>query len=432
MLEALLARFQDAPSLISAEQQNAFEGCLAAMVRHNDFARLGHEKAQTDDTFWYPEDDWRSHYRPYIVRDGILQIPVRGVLLHDFPWQFGAWGTGYAYIVKAFERGLDDPGVRGIAFMIHSPGGEVAGCFDACDRMSARRDEKPVRAFAHEYAYSAAYMCATVAPHIVMSRTGGVGSIGVITMHVDVSKALDDAGYKVTFVYKGKHKKDGNPYEPLSADVKARIQARIDGLYDVFVASVARNRGMDEAAVRETEALTYSSTEAISVGLADSVGSLDDAVAAFAADLSVNEGEEQMSDKKDEAAANQTAIDTARAEGKTAGIAEGKAIGLKEGATGERERIKTIIGTENAKARPVAAMQVAMTTDMSAEAADAFLGGLPEEAASVPDKKTPFEAAMDQERHPELGTGGGGTAGDPGLTGADAIFASAGIPKRAA
>jgi hypothetical protein len=46
--------------------------------------------------------------RPYIVQNGILLIPVKGVLLHDFPYQLFDYATGYEYIGKAFERGLGD------------------------------------------------------------------------------------------------------------------------------------------------------------------------------------------------------------------------------------------------------------------------------------------------------------------------------------
>ena len=422
MLEELFSRFTGSQcALLGSGQELVFNGCLTALARDENYSKLQTERAA--DEFWYSPDDWRAYYRPYVVRDGILYIPVKGVLLHDFPFSYGSWATGYAYIWKAYERGMADPEVRGIALMIHSPGGEVAGCFDLVDKMVVNR-KKPVRAFAHEAAYSAAYAVATAADHIVMSRTGGVGSIGVITMHVDISKMLDAQGYKVTFIYAGQHKKDGNSFEPLPESVKERIQKRIDGLYSVFTSTVARNRNLDEQSVRATEALTYSDPEAISVGLADSVGSLDDAVAAFAADLSANEGDEQMSDNKDQAAANQAAIDAARAEGKTQGVAEGK----KDGATAERTRIKSILASDTAKARPKAAMQVALSTDMSAEAAEDFLKGLDEEKPQASGQQpTGFENAMDNAPHPELGAGQDG--GDQ-IKGADAIFASAGIPPR--
>lgn len=401
MLDAILAGFQDNPSLVCERQQATFNGCLNTLASHEDFPKLLASAAQDD--FWFRDDDWRARYRPYNVSGGILTIPVKGVLLHDFPWNFSSYATGYDYILKAFQRGQADPSVRGIAFLIHSPGGDVAGCFDAVDKMFSTKGNKPVRAFAHEYAYSAAYAIASLADKITVSRTGGVGSIGVVTSHVDYSKRLEQDGIKVTFIKFGAHKTDGNPYEPLSEDALARIQARIDALGEVFVATVARNRKLDAEAVKATEALTYTASEAISNGLADAVGPLDDAVAAFAADLETahHQGDEHMT-KENSAAPDQAAIEAARAEGHAAGVIAG--------AEAERARISAILESDVAKTRPAAARMLAFDTDKPAEAATASLAKLPEEAAAAvpgnPNAGAQFQTAVE--------------AGAPGITGGDA------------
>jgi signal peptide peptidase SppA len=289
-----LARFADAPALVAADRRDEFEAALSALAADPAVREL---VADTGDAFW--DAPGARYYRPYVVANGILTIPVRGVLLNDFPFQFGAYATGYGYISKALERGLADPDVRGIAFVINSPGGEVAGNFDLADAIYAARGQKPLRAFAAESAFSAAYSIASAADRISLPRTGGVGSIGVVTAHLDISKAYAEIGFKVTFVFAGAHKVDGNPYEPLPDGVKARIQERVDALYQVFVSTVARNRGLEEQAVRDTEALTFMADEALSNGLADAIGSLDSSLAEFAADLNnPDEGDETMSDNK--------------------------------------------------------------------------------------------------------------------------------------
>ncbi|MEL4071760.1 S49 family peptidase [Ochrobactrum sp. GPK 3] len=382
MLEALLSRFQDEPALVSSDKQNTFNGCLAALSRLEDIDKMMGPQASNDD-FWPSPDSWEARWRPYVVKDGILTIPVKGVLLSDFPWSAGSWATGYEYIWQAYKRGMEDGNVKGIALLCDSPGGVVAGNFDLVDRMHAFPNKKPIRAFAHESAYSAAYSIASVADKIVVSRTGGVGSIGVVTAHVDLSEAMQKNGVKVTFIHFGKHKVDGNPYEALSDDVKARIQARINELGKVFVSTVARNRGMDEEAVRATEALTYPATEALSIGLADAIGPLDDAVAAFVADLSNNEGETQMANQAP-AAVDQAAIENARAEG----VAQGQ----REGAAAERTRISAIIGSEEGMKRPKAALAAALDSEMSAEQADKFLAKLDEEK---PAALAPVEEPVD-------------------------------------
>ncbi|NEJ83591.1 S49 family peptidase, partial [Rhizobium leguminosarum] len=165
------------------------------------------------DDFWPVPDSWLATYRPYIVKNGILMIPVKGVLLFGVGYAIGDYATGYVYIAKALERGLADPQVKGIAFIIDSPGGHVAGNFDLADKIFNARGQKPIHAFAAENAYSAAYSIASACKTVTVARTGGLGSIGVVTVHLDASKAIDGAGLKVTFIHYGKHKVDGNAYE---------------------------------------------------------------------------------------------------------------------------------------------------------------------------------------------------------------------------
>ena len=440
----LIAKFTSGPSFVEPSMNAVFESNINMLVTHPDRDKLLHHdtRMDADDGFWPSADSWLAAYRPYVVSDGILQIPVKGVLLNEFPFSIGSYVTGYEYIWRAFQRGMDDNDVRAIALVIDSPGGLVAGNFELVDRMYARRDEKPVWSFAHESAYSAAYSIASVGTKITVSRTGGVGSIGVVTMHIDASGAYDRMGIKITYIHAGKHKVDGNAAEPLPDDVRERIQARIDELYGVFVSTVARNRPqLSEEEVRATEALCYTATQAVSEKLADEIGSFDDALSAFAGaldDLSDENGEDEMADAT--TAVDQAALDTARAEGLEAGKKEGMTLG----ATAERERITAILGSDEAKDRPKAAMSTAMKSAMSVEDAKAFLSDLPKEAAAVqqpaPKGKTgteTFEQAMDRTGNPNLqaendeGNEDGQQQEASPQAKADSIFASAGFkPKK--
>lgn len=367
-------------SVFAAPQHaNLIETNLRAMAAHPAFAEVQRPSMGGDD-FWPPEDgdSWMRVLRPYTVVDGILQIPIRGVLLHDFPYQFFGLATGYRYIEKAFQRGIEDSNVRGIALVIDSPGGSVAGCFDAVDRMLAARETnaKPVRSFAAEMACSAAYAMAVVGDSITVSRTGYVGSVGVVTSHLDVSRMYDEAGLKVTFIHAGKHKVDGNSFEPLPDSVKKRIQAHVDELYSTFVAYVAANRGLDEQAVRDTEALVYSASEALDVGFADGIGKLEEEMAEWSAALETDPGDYTMSTKPTaaEPAATLTQADLDAA--KASGVAEGKAA--------ERTRVSAILTDPEAAGREATAQHLALKTDMSAEDASELMKTLPKTAAQTP------------------------------------------------
>lgn len=408
----ILARFQNNEAVLIDPQAHALLNACAHQASLV-LAKIEAVEPRMDDGdgFWFAPDDWRASYRPYVVKDGVLQIPVKGVLLNNFPYAIGNWATGYEYIWRAFDRGQKDPEVRGIALVCDTPGGMVAGNFALVDKMYAYPNRKPVAGFAHESAYSAGYSIISVADpgSVTVSRTGGVGSIGVVTSHMDVSKMMERNGYSITFIHAGKHKVDGNPYEALPADVKARIQARIDDLYGIFVSTVARNRGMDEQAIRDTEALTFSAPDALSNGLADKIGAFDDALADFSASLNPNVGDETMADY------TQAQLDAAVADAVAAANtthAAALATAKTEGATAERTRISAILASDAAKDRPKAALSLALKGGMDAEATASVLSDLPAEKAEGDSgmqidkdagaKGDRFDAAMDETKNPDI------------------------------
>ena len=394
MTHPWLARFSDLePVLVAPHLRDRFESSLLALdSRQQQELTAAHAAAQGGDDFWTEFGAYTKRLRPYVVIDGVLRIPVKGVLLNGFPYQFFDFATGYEYIGKALDRGMADPDVRGIALVIDSPGGMVAGNFDLVDRIHAARAQKPIRAFAAEAAYSAAYSIASAAQQLVVARTGGIGSIGVVTSHIDMSKALDDAGYKITFIHAGKHKVDGNPYEALPDDVKARIQSRVDGLYAIFVDTVARNRNLDAAAVRATEALTFTATEAIDCGLADSIGSLDGALADFTASLNnPDTGDETMSNptvaslKADHPELAATLIEEGKKLGQADAEAKAKAD-ADQAVAADRTRVATLDGLlakmgGNPKAGEIVAAAKADGSTAEATALKLIDAGAPVQAA---------------------------------------------------
>lgn len=232
--------------------------------------------------------------KPFGYRDGIAVIGVQGCLIDKMGWWGSSWATGYNVLGWQLAQAHEDADVKAIVLDVDSYGGMVAGCFDLCDFAMAAKaaSGKPVAAILTECAYSAGYAVASTADTIAVPRTGGVGSIGVVTMHWDISGLLEKYGEKVTVVPAGKHKGDGLPYGPLTDDVLARMLAEVEDLRQLFAATVVRNRaGVARApsleAVLGTEALTYNGpaglAAAVNLGLADAIMAPADAFAAFAA-----------------------------------------------------------------------------------------------------------------------------------------------------
>jgi ClpP class serine protease len=225
----------------------------------------------------------------YDLLAGVAVIPVRGVLLNRLGRlrPYGSYATGYDGIRQAYLTAQADQRVRGIAFDIDSPGGMLSGLFDLADTIHAGRARKTSWAILSESAYSAAYQLASSTDRVTVPRTGGAGSIGVITMLVDFSGALSEAGIGVHFVHYGKHKAEEGraTYTGVKPDLLARLQAEVDRFGEMFVAAVARNRGLDPAAIRAQEARTYGGDAAREQGLADAVMAPDDAFRALLASL---------------------------------------------------------------------------------------------------------------------------------------------------
>ncbi|WP_191569213.1 S49 family peptidase [Paracoccus yeei] len=372
----LMSSFQDQVALIDENRTGWFEGCLAGLNERMETIEKAAAEFVASDDFWFDENDWRAYLRPYKVKDGILHVPVRGVLLNNFPYQFGSWATGYEYIWEAVKRGCDDSAVKGIALVIDSGGGMVSGNWDLVDRIYDARSRKPIRAFAAEHAYSAAYNIASAAEHITVARTGGVGSIGVVVVHMEMSKMLESWGVTTTIIRSKPTKMEGNGYEKLSKDAQARIQERVDEFHTQFVAMVARNRGMEESAVDATDALTFMANQALENGLADEIGNLDDALTAFVATINSDEGDEPMANDN-QATITKEAHDAALADASKAAKAEG----VNEGAASERARITAILGSDEAKNRPAAALMM-VELGIDADKAATQLAKLPEEKGS--------------------------------------------------
>ena len=227
-----------------------------------------------------------------------------------------------------------------IVYDVNSGGGEAAGCFELADESFALRGTKPTISVVDSACYSAAYALASTSDQVVVTPTGGAGSVGVYTMHVDMSKMLEDWGLNITLIHAGEHKVDGHPYAELPEDVRADMQKSVDATYNKFVESVARNRNLSVEAVKDTQARCYSADDALALGLIDSVASPIEAIRAFLGGHSEASNDETTGDSLME---------------------------LNEAKQAERQRVGAIIGHPNAKGREAMATHLALNTEMSVE-----------------------------------------------------------------
>jgi ClpP class serine protease len=224
----------------------------------------------------------------YDLVAGVSIIQAEGMLVqrtgHLRPY---SGMTGYDGLRENLLTSVADPQVDGIVFDFNSGGGEVSGCFDLADTIYACRGKKPIWAICSDHAYSAAYALASACDRVIVPRTGGVGSIGVITMMVDYSAAISKSGLSVHFVHYGARKAEETRqmHTGIQPELLARVQADVTMMGDLFVETVARNRGMSVAAVKAQEADYFLGERGVLEGLADAVMAPDEAFRTLLAEL---------------------------------------------------------------------------------------------------------------------------------------------------
>jgi signal peptide peptidase SppA len=300
-----------------------------------------------------------------------------GELVNRGAWVGASSGlVSYEGFIYQMKRAADDSNTRAIMLDLESPGGEAIGAFEAAAIVRQVAEKKPVIALVNGLAASAAYALASGASRILTLPTGLSGSIGVVLMHLDVSKWLETEGVKPTLIFAGDHKVDGNSFEPLPAAVRKDMQKQVASFYDQFVETVAAGRGMSPAAVIDTQARIFKGEDAVAAGLADAV--VGDFETALNETSSVAiAGRSTTGAKMD---MNKTSV--ANGGDSTAAAPDVNKIAA-DAAAAAQMRIGAILNDKTAQGRTALAHHFAFKTAMSAEDAIAALAVAPKEAAAA-------------------------------------------------
>jgi len=238
----------------------------------------------------YVDVEAAARREPEARRGKIAVLGVRGIIANRIEQVdniSGPGGTSVESLTNRFRGALADDSVKAIILDIDSPGGSVDGVQEFATEVLEARGRKPIRAIANTLAASAAYWVGVSADELSVTPSGEVGSIGVFASHSDLSAALEADGEKITLIHAGRYKVEGNPFEPLSDSAREYIQTRVDAHYGAFTDHVGRSRGVDTSAVVDGfgEGRVVSATDAVEIGMADRVETLDSLVERLGADL---------------------------------------------------------------------------------------------------------------------------------------------------
>ena len=212
------------------------------------------------------------------VNGQIAVLGLRGLVTQRYSWLTAAFGgTSTEEFGAWFDEAIASEDVGAVIFDVDSPGGSVFGVEELAYKIQAAKGKKPIIAVANSMAASAAYWIASAADEVVVMPSGQVGSIGVILIHTDWSKAMEEAGVTETVITAGKHKAEGDPGQPLSDEDRERFQETVDAYYAKFVASVSRGRGATKSTVTKGygQGRMLLAEEAKAAGMVDRIATLE-------------------------------------------------------------------------------------------------------------------------------------------------------------
>lgn len=224
---------------------------------------------------------------------------------------FGIPSGSLAELRSTLRQAVSDDEVGSIVLDVDSPGGRVDQVPETADEIRAAARQKPVVAVANAQAASAAYWLSSQASELMVTPSGQVGSIGVIAVHQEMSKLAENLGVTITVMRAGQHKAEANPFEPLTDEAQQYLQGQLNSYYDMFASAVAKGRGVPKSTARGEafgEGRMLMAREAVKQGMADSVGTLEDAVGR-AAKLASDGGGTRADDDSPPAEADQPAAE---------------------------------------------------------------------------------------------------------------------------
>lgn len=285
-IDEVRERFDDSPH----GPQDAVElGLVDQVVFRDELIDAVSDAVGTDVDFGsvpdvsHPDPTWSE--APYIglvlVEDTIIDgenqfIPFIGL---NF--------TGGDTIARTLAELRSDPMCKGIVLRVDSPGGSALAS-DIIWRQVAQTSKAfredpdanpPIVVSMGDVAASGGYYVAMGADTVFAEPTTLTGSIGVISINLDVSGLLQKLGISTATFKEGANPDINSPFAPLTPDQRQRIETSIQRTYDLFRQRVAEGRDVTMERVDELgRGRIYSGVDALDVGLVDEMGGLLDAL----------------------------------------------------------------------------------------------------------------------------------------------------------
>jgi signal peptide peptidase SppA len=240
-------------------------------------------KARGEPRAQIPGDVVKEHGSTSLIRSGsVAVVPVEGVIARHASMVNGIsqpQGMTTGDIRSAIAQAIAEPWARTIVLAVDSPGGIVDGTAELSEYIAGAAKVKPIHAVASGVMASCAYWLASGSTEIITGRTSLVGSIGVMAMVDDTSEALKAQGVKRLAIKAGQYKAAGAPGVEVTEQDAAEIERQLAATLAVFAGDVSKGRGISgERLASIANGRVWVGEEAVSMGLADRVGTLESVI----------------------------------------------------------------------------------------------------------------------------------------------------------
>jgi len=225
--------------------------------------------------------DLNALYKKQTVKtskEKVAVIPVYGAI---YKKEYYVSEKGSDFIVSMIKKYGENKDIKAIVLDINSPGGSVGAVQEIYSQIEKikQKYKKPFVAYFGDVAASGAYYIASACDKIVTNPGTITGSIGVIFSFMQGDELFKKIGVKTNVIKSGKFKDIGSFSREMTKEEREILASMIEDTYNTFIDVVAKGRNMSIQKVKEVaDGRIFTGRQALSLGLVDKIGDLDDAI----------------------------------------------------------------------------------------------------------------------------------------------------------
>lgn len=186
-------------------------------------------------------------------------------------------------MLKQLKKIYENEDVKAVVFRVNSPGGSADASEHIWYALKRIQDKGiPVVVSMGDYAASGGYYISCNADYIYAEPTTLTGSIGIFGTVPNASKLLNKVGLDIDGVTTNEYAgmMETALYTGMNSKEIAIMQKMVERGYELFTTRCADGRGMTQDAIKAIgEGRVWLGKDALEIGLVDSLGNINDAIA---------------------------------------------------------------------------------------------------------------------------------------------------------